>query len=67
MWIKMSQDYRKEVNNYNFKASCEDCAFFCKEKKLCAMLYPTTPHLKETFLNAKDDDRIYFCKMFEAK
>ena len=67
MWIKMSDLYCEEREAYNLKECCEDCSHYCDERNLCAVLYPVTPHLRETFLKAKDDERIYFCKMFEAK
>lgn len=67
MWIAMSEAYRLEKEKYRLKDCCEDCSYFNEEKSSCAMLYPTEPHVKQTFLKAKDGDRIYFCKMFEAK
>ena len=67
MWIAMSEKYRREKEQYRLKECCEDCRYFCAERKKCAMLYPTQPHMKETFLKAKDEERIYFCKMFEAE
>lgn len=63
----MSHRYRKEREQFRLKACCDDCAHFCEQRQKCAMLYPVAPHLRETFDKAKDGERIYFCKMFEAK
>ena len=67
MWIAMSQRYRQERERYNLKECCEDCHHFCPERQSCGVMYPVTPHLKKTFENAENDERIYFCKMFEAE
>lgn len=67
MWIEMSQQYRREKEQFRLKECCEDCQHFCPQRNKCAVLYPVAPHLKETFFKAKDGERIYFCKMFEAK
>lgn len=67
MWIAMSDRYRKERDQFRLKACCEDCSHFCAQRVKCGMLYPVGPHLKETFDKTKDGERMYFCKMFEAK
>ncbi|HXW53747.1 MAG TPA: hypothetical protein VEL47_06555 [Myxococcota bacterium] len=66
MWVLMNERYRQEKEQYRLKECCEDCRHFCETRKKCEMLYPVKHHLKETFVNAKSGDRIYFCKMFEA-
>lgn len=66
MWITMNERFKKEESDYNLKAYCEDCTYFFKDEARCAMLYPILPHQKEAFQNAKDGERIYFCKMFEV-
>lgn len=63
----MTERYQKEKAQYNLKECCEDCRYFCDKTVRCAMLYPITPHQKESFAKAKEGERIYFCKMFEAQ
>lgn len=67
MWVIMSQKYRAQREEYRLKESCEDCRHFCAIRESCAVLYPVEAHRKEKFLNAKDGERLYFCKMFEVK
>lgn len=67
MWITINERYRREKEEFRLKECCEDCSHYCEERNLCAVLYPVKPHLRETFDNAKDGERIYFCKMFEAQ
>jgi hypothetical protein len=66
MYITMNEQYRKEKEQFSLKDTCEDCSHYCAERNLCAMLYPVKPHLTETFNEAEEGERIYFCKMFEA-
>lgn len=67
MYIKNSLKFQQEKMYFNLKDNCEDCDNYCDERKKCAMLYPCLPHQKQTYLNTKEDERIYFCKMFEAR
>jgi len=67
MWIEMNDQYRQEKELFRLKECCDDCSHYCEERNKCAVLYPVEPHLKNTFLRAKNGERIYFCKMFEAK
>ena len=67
MWIAMNEQYQQEKTQFDLRECCEDCRHYCEIRNKCAMLYPIEHHLKETFLSAKTGDRIYFCKMFEAK
>jgi hypothetical protein len=67
MWIAMSDVFRLQREKYNLKESCEDCRHYCSERDKCAVMYPTAPHRRDRFTKAKDNERIYFCKMFEAK
>jgi hypothetical protein len=67
MWIPMTEQYQQEKTQYNLKECCEDCSYYCPIRNKCAMLYPTEPHRKEAFDKAACGERIYFCKMFEAK
>ena len=66
MWVTMDARFREERKKFNLKESCEDCRHFCLERKRCAVIYPVDPHLKASFENASDGDRIFFCKMFEV-
>jgi hypothetical protein len=67
MWVVMNEQYRREQKEYRLKECCEDCKHYCSSRNKCGMLYPVKPHLKESFDNAKENERIYFCKMFEVK
>lgn len=66
MWLLMDESYRLEKERYNLKESCEDCRHFCVEREQCGVLYPVNAHRRASFMNAKDGERIYFCKMFEV-
>ena len=66
MFIINNEQYRTEKEQFSLKDTCEDCSHYCEQRNLCAMLYPVKPHLSETFNEAKEGERIYFCKMFEA-
>ena len=67
MWLKMNAQLKKESRDYNFSFTCEECAMWIEHKEECSILYPNTPHRLKTIQSLQDDDRIYFCKMFEAK
>jgi len=67
MWIPMTETYRQEKARFNLKESCEACRYYCEKSDRCSMLYPMEPHREQTFREAKDGERIYFCKMFEAQ
>ncbi len=63
----MNEEYQREKKQYNLQACCEECSHYCEQRNKCGMLYPVEPHLSETFAAAQSGERIYFCKMFEAK
>ena len=67
MFVIMNDRYRQEKEQFGLKESCEDCRHFFSDGARCAMLYPSKPHRRETFAQAKDGERIYFCKMFEVE
>lgn len=66
MFIVMNEKYRREKEQYSLKECCEDCLHYCEQRNACGVLYPVKPHLQESFAKAQDNERIYFCKMFEA-
>lgn len=66
MYITMNEQYRREKEQFALKECCEHCLHFCAERKECEVMYPVEPHLRSTFDQAKDGERIYFCKMFEV-
>ena len=66
MWIVMNERFRSEAAQFNLKECCEDCRHFCPERQKCGVMYPVTPHLQQSFAQAQDGERIYFCKMFEV-
>jgi hypothetical protein len=63
----MNKTFKEQSKQFGLVANCESCRYFCKERELCGILYPVKPHREKTFKEAKDGERIYFCKMFEAK
>jgi hypothetical protein len=67
MWIEMNEQFRSEAKRFNLAFTCESCTHFCAGRQACQMQYPTKPHRNETVLQTEDTERIYFCKMFEAK
>jgi hypothetical protein len=66
MWITMDENYRRQKEKYRLQECCEDCQHFCEVRKSCEMAYPVNPHLRATFDEAQEGERIHFCKMFEA-
>jgi hypothetical protein len=66
MWIAMDQTFRDERKKFDLRLCCEHCAYFSEESSKCAMLYPPEPHRAKSLEEAQDQDRIYFCKMFEV-
>lgn len=67
MWIPMTKQFRAEKEKYDLRGCCEECRYYCEQKDKCAMLYPLSPHRKKHFEEAKEGERIYFCKMFEVQ
>jgi len=67
MWVTINERYRLEKEKYNLKECCEDCLHFCPTREACEVMYPVKPHRRQTFLEAQDGERIYFCKMFEVE
>lgn len=65
MWITKDKNFLYEQKRFNLKSFCESCRYFKAEDKKCAMLYPVSSHLTETFLKTEEGGRIFFCKMFE--
>lgn len=65
MWIKMTSDFRREAKEFRFAFRCEDCAHFCGQRENCAIQYPTAPHRAAEIERLQNEDRLYFCKMFE--
>lgn len=65
MWIKMTPRFRQEAEKYRFAFCCEDCAHFCAQRESCAIQYPTAPHRAPQVERLQDEDRLYFCKMYE--
>lgn len=65
MWIKMTPRFRQEAEKYRFAFRCEDCAHFCNQREACAIQYPTAPHRAAEIERLADEDRLYFCKMYE--
>lgn len=66
MFIVMTPEFRRDVDEHRLVFTCEACVHFCDQRVACAVLYPTTPHQAATVDGTKDGDRIFFCKMFEA-
>lgn len=67
MWIVMSRTFREEVERHRLAFTCEACVHFCPEREACGIRYPTAPHRQAHVDELKGGERLYFCKMFEAK
>lgn len=67
MWIEMNQRFRDETEQYRFVFTCQDCDLWLEKEDKCSIHYPTEPHRQETVDATPDGERLYFCKMFEAK
>lgn len=67
MWIVMDKKFQLERKRFHLKSSCEDCTHYCHKRDACAMQYPVQQHKQKSFDQANDQDRIYFCKLFEVK
>lgn len=65
MFVQMSEEFRRESKRYNLAFTCQSCAYFLDDN--CTIHYPVEPHRQETVDELKNGDRMYFCKMFEAK
>lgn len=63
----MSARFREEQKRFRLVFSCEDCASFHEGRQACSVLYPTEPHRKAHVEGLEDGERLYFCKMFEAR
>jgi len=66
----MSERLRRERASLKLVCECECCEHFVEDSPpdgACDLLYPTPPHRRAAFDNAKDGDPIFFCKMFEAR
>ena len=53
---------RAEAARYRLAFSCDRCAQFDAETRLCALEYPTEPH-RDAGLEGRDE--VVFCKLFE--
>jgi hypothetical protein len=61
----MSETFRRQAAEHRLVFTCEDCASFSPEREACAVRYPTEPHRRATVEALADDERLFFCKMFE--
>ena len=66
MHVFMSEEFRRDCSRHRLAFTCEDCRHFGAEQDACAVLYPTTPHRNATLAATGENERVYFCKMFEA-
>lgn len=60
----ITQTFLDEVERYQLRFLCEDCAFFDSDSELCAHGYPNQAHSKEYFENSLGKVLI-FCREFE--
>lgn len=67
MFIVMNAQFRADQDEYNLVCTCEECGNFVPETEACSIEYPTAPHRQATFDALKDGERMFFCKMFEAR
>lgn len=67
MWIYSDKQFQREREHFKLKSCCEECVHYCRKRDACAMQYPVDSHRLQAFDKAKEGERIYFCKLFEAK
>ena len=58
---------RDEARRFRLAFCCDDCANWHQEKQACSILFPSAPHRREHVEQLDDGERMYFCKMFEAR
>lgn len=72
----MSEQLRQQRASLRLVSCCEECEHFVGDEVSgasgsaggqCDLLYPTAPHRRAAWDQAKDGDEISFCKMFEAR
>lgn len=63
----MSARFRDEHKRFRLACCCEDCASWHEGRQACSILYPSEPHRREHVESLRDGERLYFCKMFEAR
>ncbi len=61
MKTKVDQHFLKQVELYQLKLCCEDCAYFRVETQGCSEGYPNQMHR----LQSLKKESIIFCKLFE--
>ena len=66
MNFEMTKEFKDEVERYSFIFCCEDCAHFCPDTGGCAHFFPNAKHRKKTYREAKEGERLFFCKEFET-
>lgn len=67
MWFEMSDAFRAQAAKYKLAFACEDCVHFCSEREDCDIAYPCAPHRRAHIEQLGPKDRVFFCKMFEAR
>lgn len=67
MWFRMHEGFREEARQTRLAFTCEECEHFSPEDGRCAIFFPTEPHRRATVEQLEDGERVYFCKMFEAR
>ena len=57
------EQFRREIEKYDLRCTCESCGAFDPGKNACAYGYPTEPHRRLAL--AEDRREFVFCKAFE--
>lgn len=59
----VDDQFRREVKVFALAFTCDACAAFDPDPRLCAYGYPTEPHRAVALERAEE---VIFCKAFEA-
>jgi hypothetical protein len=62
MITTIDDQFRREIEKFNLRCTCDACGAFEPETNACAYGYPTEPHRR---LPLADDRQFVFCKAFE--
>ncbi|HMJ09824.1 MAG TPA: hypothetical protein VK524_00390 [Polyangiaceae bacterium] len=62
MKSRVDAQFRTEVRVFDLRYTCESCAHYEPEGKLCGNGYPTEPHRARELLDVRE---LLFCKQYE--
>ncbi len=67
MYVVYDAILDEQIRSHRLAFTCEQCAHFCEDRRACAVMFPTDAHTDEVARQLQDGDRVFFCKMFEAR